>query len=125
MKEIQMVDVSEELTNAREKDAFALTKAAVFLDKAKQDLDNEDLMAEALNNNFTIWATIRETVKSNDGSMPSEISENLMKISDFVIKTCIVLRDTMNESTIDTLINVNFNIAEGLLTNPEQTAQAS
>ncbi len=120
-----MVDVSEELTNAREKDAFALTKAAVFLDKAKQDLDNEDLMAEALNNNFTIWATIRETVKSNDGSMPSEISENLMKISDFVIKTCIVLRDTMNESTIDTLINVNFNIAEGLLTNPEQTAQAS
>ena len=119
-----MGQASDKLMQAREKDAFALTKAAIFLDKAKQDLSNEELMADALNNNFMIWATIRETVKSNGDSMPSEISENLMKISDFVIKTSLVLREQMNESTIDTLINVNFNIAEGLLTNPEQAAQA-
>ena len=113
---------TEQLMQTREQDAFALTKAAVFLDQAKQNIDNKDMMTEALMNNFMVWATIRETVSTDGEHMPEDLRSNLLRISEFVMKTSIAQREAANENTIDTLININFNISEGLLTKPQANA---
>jgi flagellar biosynthesis regulator FlaF len=98
--------------SVREKDAFALTQAAVGLDRARgKDAD----LAAALEHNLELWVAIRTLVTSPGNALPAPIRHNLVQLSGFVAGTTLENGITIPESRLNTLININLQIAEGLL----------
>ena len=96
----------------REKDAYALTEAAVNLDQARgKDAD----LAAALEHNLELWVAIRTLVTSPGNALPAPIRHNLVQLSGFVAGTTIDDGVGIPESRLNTLININLQIAEGLL----------
>jgi len=98
--------------STREKDALALTEAAVGLDQARGRATD---LAAALEHNLELWVAIRTLVSRPGNSLPATIRHNLVQLSGFVAGT--TWRDgiTIPDSRLDTLININLQIAEGLL----------
>jgi len=98
--------------STREKDAYALTEAAVSLDRARGKAAD---LAAALEHNLELWVAIRTLVSRPGNALPATIRHNLVQLSGFVAGT--TWRDgvTISDNRLDTLININLQIAEGLL----------
>jgi flagellar biosynthesis regulator FlaF len=100
--------------SAAESDALALLNAALRLSEAKETSDASGLV-QALENNLELWTGIRTLINAKNHPMAKETRENLTRLADFTVqKTFEIGADTSNP-TIDTLINVNLQISEGLL----------
>lgn len=100
--------------SAAESDALALLNAALRLAEAKETADASGLV-RALENNLELWTGIRTLINAKNHPMARETRENLTRLADFTAqKTFEIGADTSNP-TIDTLINVNLQISEGLL----------
>jgi flagellar biosynthesis regulator FlaF len=104
----------EKLTSVEE-NAFALTRAAVMLDVARQKRDQAEPLADALQHNAELWIAIQAMVKRANGSLPEAVKSNLLKLGDFVIGTTFGSDQTIADRSLDTLININLQISEGLL----------
>jgi flagellar biosynthesis regulator FlaF len=106
---------SSDLLNPVEQQALALSRAAVMLDQARQKRQDAGLMHRALAQNVELWIGIQTMVKHANGSLPDAVKSNLHKLGDFVIGTTFKDRDDIEDRTLDTLININLQISEGLL----------
>ena len=104
--------------SAVEKDAAALSDAAIRLDQARGD---ENMLVAALDHNLELWVGIRTIVSqwSKYNPMPMEARENLVKLSQYVANTTFTHGKDMGDKTLDSLININFQIAQGLLEGSE------
>ena len=98
--------------NAREQDAYGLSEAAVMLDHARGD---QGRLASALDRNMEVWVAIRTLVTRDDNGLPRETKENLVKLSQFITDTTMAQGVEMPSQVLDTLININLQISEGLL----------
>lgn len=103
---------SIEQLSSNEEAAFGLSKAAVMLDLAR---DDQGKLAAALDNNMEVWVAIKTLVNQNDNPLPNETKENLTKLSQFVTNTTMANGVSVSLEVIDTLININLQISEGLL----------
>lgn len=104
---------SHPLSDAEE-DALSLLRAAMMLAEAK-DGDEPALLAGALNHNMELWTGIKTSLGSKNHPMADDLKANLTKLADFSIcKTFEIGTDTKH-AAIDTLININLQISEGLL----------
>ncbi|HIJ63627.1 MAG TPA: hypothetical protein HPQ04_13110 [Rhodospirillaceae bacterium] len=101
-----------ESLSIREMDAYGLVEAAVALDLAR---DNAAQLALALENNLELWVAIRTLVSMSNNSLASETKENLRKLSEYIAQTTFREGATMTRSNLDSLININLQISEGLL----------
>jgi flagellar biosynthesis regulator FlaF len=110
-----MVDFAAEELDIREEEAFGLSRAAVLLDQAKQNRDDTVAMTAALNHNLELWVAIRSLVQRPESGLPKSVEDNLIRLSNFVADTTFRSIDFLEETTIDTLININLQISEGLL----------
>jgi flagellar biosynthesis regulator FlaF len=98
--------------SSHEEAAFALSKAAVMLDQAR---DEQGKLAAALDNNMEVWVAIKTLVGQSDVRLPDETRGNLVKLCQFVTQTTMAQGVEMPSEVIDTLININLQISEGLL----------
>ncbi len=108
---------------ATEENALALSQAALLLDNARSertpnvgaDGSEPTRLTAALRHNAELWIGIQTLVKRANGALAPEVKANLQRLGDFVIG--ITLRDgeSMPDETVDTLININLQISEGLL----------
>ena len=98
--------------SVREKDAYALTEAAVSLDRARGKAAD---LAAALEHNLELWVAIRTLVTTPGNALPAAIRHNLVQLSGFVAGTTLDSGVEIKESALNTLININLQIAEGLL----------
>lgn len=106
--------------SAVEKDAAALSDAAIRLDQARGD---EKMLVAALDHNLELWVGIRTIVSqwSKHNPLPMEARENLVKLSQYVADTTFAHGKDMSDKTLDSLININLQIAQGLLEGAEAT----
>lgn len=97
-----------------ETDSLALLQCAFELSKAKE---NNDLTAltSALDENLKLWVLIRTIVKRSDCELPEDTKHNLVKLSEFTAQKTFELSQNLNDKTLETLINNNLHIAEGIL----------
>ncbi len=95
--------------------AFALSQSAVKLDMARQDRNKTEALANALNDNLELWISIVSMVERPDCTLTDEVKENLIKLSKFVSDTTMINGPEIGDNAMDTLINVDLQIAEGLL----------
>ena len=97
-----------------EQDAFSLSRAAVMLDQAKGD-DSKETLAAALDHNLEIWVGIRTLVAQPENKIPQEVQNNLTKLANYIADTTMGHGIDITEDAIDSLININLQISEGLL----------
>ena len=98
-----------------EQEAFGLSRAAVMLDQAKQSPADKTALTSALNHNLELWVAIRAMVGRPESPLPEDAKNNLVKLSNFVADTTFKAAEGISDETIDTLININLQISEGLL----------
>ncbi len=104
----------EPLTNSDE-EAFGLSLVAVMLDQAKQKRADKAALAVALNHNLELWVAIQGMVERRDNALPESVKDNLISLGNYVADTTFKSADGLEDETIDTLININLQISEGLL----------
>ena len=103
--------------------AGGLTKIAIALSSAHQDGNQEDLDA-ALQANVWVWTGIRTTLAGQDSPFPQEVRDNLMQLSRFVARTCAGRKTPLSEEDLESLVNTNLQISEGLLEGLEHPDKA-
>ena len=102
-------------------EAWALVEAArrMALPLEYADLNDEEnkiRVRDSLRLNWRLWTIFQTELSFEDGPVPTEIRESMLNLCNFVDKHTV---DTINEPTpekISTLIEINRNIANGLLT---------
>lgn len=108
----------------REIEAMAFTKAALMLDEAKGRLDDYDAYAAALKFNQLLWTIIQADIVDKENQLPPALKANILSLSIFVDKQTIKSLANVNAANLDSLININKNLAEGLMMKPEDAAAA-
>ncbi|MCH8834311.1 MAG: hypothetical protein IH925_00015 [Proteobacteria bacterium] len=108
-------DATEEVLSISEEEAFGLSRAAVMLDRAKQNRADKAALAAALNHNLELWVAIQGIVARRDNDLPEKVKDNLISLGNYVADTTFKSADGLKDETIDTLININLQISEGLL----------
>ena len=101
--------------NKREMDAAAFSQAAYVLDQARQNLADSEGCEKALTYNQLLWSIIQADVAEGKNVLPEELKANLMSLSIFVDKQTTKALTKPSEEILDSLININLNIAEGLM----------
>jgi flagellar biosynthesis activator protein FlaF len=104
-----------------EEDALCLTQAAVGMSQALAEQD-EGALITALDTNLKVWTAIKTLVSRKDNRLPEDIRVNLTRLADYTAKVTFDLSADRRAQKIETLINANLQIAEGLL---EGQARAS
>lgn len=102
----------------REMEARVLLKAAQFM----QDLQNEwsnaasDDIADILKYNRSIWMMFFDNAMENpDNLYPDDLRANIASLSNFIFKRETDILVNPAREKLDILININRNIAEGLM----------
>jgi len=108
-------DPKVKFKNKREMDAAALSQAAYVLDQARQNLEDIEGCEKALTYNQMLWSIIQADVSQDDNQLPDELKANLMSLSIFVDKQTTTCLKNPSEDILDSLIDINLNIAEGLM----------
>jgi flagellar protein FlaF len=102
------------LTNVEE-DALALTSAAIQIDQARAKGGGE--LTAALDQNLQLWVAIKSLMQSPDCKMPKQSRDNLISLSQFVAQKTFEIAEGVTDDTLNSLININLQISEGLLEN--------
>jgi hypothetical protein len=95
-----------------EEAAFSLSQAALMLDQSRSDPGR---LAAALENNMQVWIAIETLLNQKGVRIPKETQQNLLKLSQFTTKTTMAQGVEVPTSILDTFININLQISEGLL----------
>ena len=107
----------------REVEAMAFTKAALMLEEAKKNTDDYDSYASALKFNQLLWTIIQADIVDKENELPAQLKANILSLSIFVDKQTVkALADTKTRH-IDSLININKNLAEGLMAKVESEVE--
>ncbi len=108
-------DATAEPLSISEEEAFDLSRAAVMLDQAKQNRADKAALAAALNHNLELWVAIQGMVERRDNDLPESVKDNLISLANLVADTTFKSVEGLKDETIDTLIDINLQISEGLL----------
>ena len=114
--------------SSREGEAMAFTKAALKLEDVKKSLDDYDAYASALKFNQLLWTIIQADIVDQENQLSDQLKANILSLSIFVDRQTIKALADTSEQHLDVLININKNLAEGLLTqteNPQVEASVS
>jgi len=107
----------------REVEAMAFTKAALMLDEAKGQTEDYDAYAAALKFNQLLWTIIQADIVDTANTLPPQLKANILSLSIFVDKQTVKALADTNGDHLDSLIDINKNLAEGLMTKPAQQSQ--
>ncbi len=104
--------------SGRDLEAMVFTRAALKLEDAKKLTDNPQEHGKALRFNHLLWTIIQADIVEPGNKLPPEIKANVMSLSIFVDKQTAKALRTRNPADLETLININRNIAAGLRMKP-------
>jgi flagellar biosynthesis activator protein FlaF len=105
---------------ARQTEARALMEAARRMSKAQGQPDDREEYRAALRLNWRLWTIIQSDIVSDENSLPSEIKANIMSLSVFIDKHTVGALAEPDVARMNVLIEINRNIASGLMATPEQ-----
>ncbi|MBI1207952.1 MAG: hypothetical protein GC191_11775 [Azospirillum sp.] len=95
--------------------AFPFLEAAVCIDAAKQHPENRDALIAMLDRNVSLWMFLRSYVEMNHDVLSEDIRKFLVQISDFMMKSAIVLQDQPDDDLVQKIIEMNLNMSEIIL----------
>ena len=108
--------------SASQTEARALLETARRMSVAKEHMDDLDEFRAALRLNWRLWTIFQADVASDENLLPPGIKANILSLSVFIDKHTVGALTEPEERRLDVLININRNVAAGLMTNPEGDA---
>lgn len=114
--------VQKNTPDQRELEAHVLLKSAKFLQDMQNDWDNvtPDILEETLKYNRQIWMMFYDTALENpEGDRPNDLRSNIVNLANFIFKRELEILGTPTKEKLDVLINVNREIAAGLMARQE------
>jgi flagellar biosynthesis regulator FlaF len=106
--------------SAAQQDAYALTRAALAMNRAR---GNPVELANALEHNVQLWVAIRTLIEEPGNILAPAIRDNLTRLSEFVFSTTHREGIMLDKNTLDTLVNINIQLSNGLLKGANAKAQ--
>lgn len=103
--------------NLAQQEAYYLAKCGLDLSVAGKSGDKTQFV-EALDSNQKLWVMIKTLMSAENSKLPKETRNNLIKLADYVAKNTIKLGqnlDNIDQKMLDSFININRQISEGLL----------
>lgn len=107
----------------RELEARVLLKSAQFLQDLQNDWSNinPDVLEETLKYNRQIWVMFYDTAIENpEGNRPNDLRSNIINLANFIFKREIEILAKPDRKKLDVLININREIAAGLMTKQKE-----
>ena len=111
----------------REMEANALLKAARKFEEIRQAgaTAPSERLNEALLYNRKLWTIFATDAGSDENPLPREVRTNIANIGVFVFKRTLELQASPSPEKMDALIEINKNLAAGLLTRGGTAAEDS
>lgn len=112
----------------RELEAHVLLKSAKFLQDIQNDWDNTtpEILEETLKYNRQIWMMFYDTALENpEGDRPNDLRSNIINLANFVFKRELEIISKPAKEKLNVLINVNREIAAGLMAKEQANKQSS
>jgi flagellar biosynthesis activator protein FlaF len=119
--------VEKATLTGRDLEASVLNRAAARLAGVQQHWnapDRDTELDEALRYNQRLWTLFQSELASEGNPLPSEVKRNLLSLSAYVDKRTFDIMSYPEPGKLDILININKNIASGLLGEAGGTAAA-
>jgi len=117
----EYVGFQKEAMSGRELEASVLTKAGLLL-KACQDNweapDRESKLLDAIKFNQKVWSFFQAELTEPANPMPKKLREDILNLSLFMDKRFFEVMAYPEPEKLSIVIDINFNIAAGLRTNP-------
>ena len=114
--------------NQSELEARVLLKSAKILQDLQEDWDNvsNELLEESLKYNRQIWMLFYDTAVENpDNNRPADLRSNILNLANFIFKREVEVLTRPDKKKLDVLININREIAAGLMEQVKNTANQS
>ncbi len=105
----------------RETEARVLLKAAQMMKELQDSWDaaNLEVIEATLKYNRNIWLMFYDTAVENpEGNRPNDLRSNIVNLANFIFKREIDIMSAPKKEKFDVLININREIATGLMTRP-------
>jgi len=99
----------------RETEGRALMEAARRLAIAKDNPGDEAALVNTVRLNWRLWTIFQSEVTELDIDLPEELRKNMLTLCNYVDKRTVEILSDPNPQSLDVLININRNIAAGLL----------
>jgi len=109
-----MVPIESDLS-VIEYQAFSMAQAGIHLDQSRIGERDPMRLAAALENNLQVWVEIGALVRSQESRLAENVRDNLLKLRDFVCDMTMKHGVEIPDTSLNTLININLQISEGLL----------
>jgi flagellar biosynthesis activator protein FlaF len=110
---------ARESSSPREIEAQTLLMAARKLVEVQTNWTGADKrMHAALLFNRRLWTIFMSAAESNDNPQPVEVRQNIMNIAVFVMQRTIEMQTDPKPEKLQSLIDINSNIAAGLSGRP-------
>lgn len=108
------------VADPREFDASILLKAASRFQRLRDNWEDGDRkeLAEALLYNRKIWTVYATSAAELDHPLPREIKQNIANLAIFIFNRTLEIQVKPEARLLDALININRQIAAGLLQKP-------
>ena len=107
----------------RELEAAVLTKAAQKLTLCQNNWeasDREENLTEALRYNQQVWTVFQTELSNPENPLPKKLKEDLLSLSAFIDKRIFDIMSFPAPEKLSAIININLNIAAGLISSPAQ-----
>jgi flagellar biosynthesis regulator FlaF len=104
----------KKIFSSQEFNPRCLVEAAALMDRARKGNDKQ-LLAEAVDHNKKIWADIHFLVARSDNLFPKEVCSEMTRLSDYVWSATKSEGRDISDLVLNTLINIDLQISEGLL----------
>ena len=106
----------------RELEGRILLKAAKMIKDLQDDWDNvnSEILEQTLLYNRQVWMIFYDTALENpEGDRPNDLRSNIINLANFIFKREVDIIAQPEKQKLDVLININREIAAGLMTKPE------
>lgn len=108
----------------RETEGRALMEAARRLSVAKDNPGDEAALVDTVRLNWRLWTIFQSDLSEPDTGLPEQLRNNMLTLCNYVDKRTVEILSDPSPQSLDVLININRNIAAGLLsdTGPAKAA---
>jgi flagellar protein FlaF len=108
--------VARQTANPRELEATLLLQAAARLQSIFDAWDeNKVQLNEALHYNRKLWSVFLAEISDSSNPMPKQIRQNVANLGLFVMNHTVTVMSDPRPERLNTLININRELAAGLL----------
>lgn len=104
--------------NPRETEGRALLEAARRMAEAQKAPGDGATLRSAVRLNWRLWTIFQAELSQPDCPMPVELRSNMLNLCNFIDKRVVAILAEPKPELADALININRQVAAGLLTTP-------